>query len=132
MGEINKMQAIFLNVANNQPPEVRQIKDSLQTFYDLIECNTIDIVHRKIGKRYFNIVCDDEGALLDRAKISAISNLGEVRLVGNLVICAGDVTENGDLIGLTDDQAEYVKQHIEFLCTRQHPEGYYILTQCEY
>ena len=126
------MQVIYLNVADNQPPEARQIKDDLQTYYDLIECNAIDIMRRKIGKRYFHIICDDEGALMDCAKISAISNLGEVRLVGNLIICAGDVTENGDLIGLTDDQAEYVKQHIIFLYTRQHPKGYHILTQCEY
>lgn len=126
------MQIIFLNVADNQPPEVRQIKDSLQIFYDLIECNAIDIVRRKIGKRYFHIVCDNEGLLVENPKISAISNLGEIRLVGNLIICAGDVTENGDLIGLTDDQAEYVKEHIIFLYTRQHPKGYHILTQCEY
>lgn len=126
------MQVIYLNVADNQPPEARQIKDYLQTYYDLIECNAIDIVRRKIGKRYFRIIYDDEGLLVENPKISAISNLEEIRLVGNLIICAGDVTENGDLIGLTDDQAEYVKQHIEFLCTRQHPEGYYILTQYEY
>lgn len=126
------MQVIFLNVQDNQPPEVRQIKDDLQTFYGLIECDTIDIVRRKIGKRYFHIICNDEGMLIDGPKISAISNLGEVRLVGNLIICAGDITENGDLIGLTDDQAEYVKQHIELLGTRQNPQGYYILTQCEY
>ena len=126
------MQIIYLNVADNQPPEARQIKDDLQTYYDLIECNAIDIVRRKIGKRYFRIIYDDEGLLVENPKISAISNLGEVRLVGNLIICAGDVTENGDLIGLTDDQADYVKQHIIFLYTRQHPKGYHILTQCEY
>jgi hypothetical protein len=132
MGKVNEMQVIFLNVNDNKAPEKLNIKDDLQSYYNLLECNTIDIVRRKIGKRYFNIVCDDEGALLDRAKISAVSNLGDIRLVGNLIICAGDITEDGDLIGLTDDQAEYVKQHIEFLCTRQNPEGYYILTQCEY
>ena len=132
MGKVNEMQVIFLNVNDNKAPEKLNIKDDLQSYYNLLECNTIDIIRRKIGKRYFNIVCDDEGALLDRAKISAVSNLGDIRLVGNLIICAGDITEDGDLIGLTDDQAEYVKQHIEFLCTRQNPEGYYILTQCEY
>ena len=132
MGKVNEMQVIFLNVNDNKAPEKLNIKDDLQSYYNFLECITIDIVRRKIGKRYFNIVCDDEGALLDRAKISAVSNLGDIRLVGNLIICAGDITEDGDLIGLTDDQAEYVKQHIEFLCTRQNPEGYYILTQCEY
>ena len=126
------MQVIFLNVNDNKAPEKLNIKDDLQSYYNLLECNTIDIVRRKIGKRYFHIICNDEGALIDKAKISAISNLEEIRLVGNLIICAGDITEDGDLIGLTDDQAEYVKQHIELLGTRQYPQRYYILTQCEY
>ena len=126
------MQVIYLNVNANKAPEKLNIKDDLQSYYNLLECNTIDIIRRKIGKRYFRIIYDDEGLLVENPKISAISNLGEVRLVGNLIICAGDVTENGDLIGLTDDQAEYVKQHIIFLYTRQHPKGYHILTQCEY
>lgn len=126
------MQVIFLNVNDNKAPEVLNIKDELQSYYNLIECNTIDIVRRKIGKRYFNIVCDNEGALVDRAKISAISNLREIRLVGNLVICSDLVSEEGELVGLTDDETKYIKKRIKFLFTRQHPEGYYILTQCEY
>lgn len=106
------------------------IKDDLGTYYNLIDCRNIDIVRRKIGQQYFNIVCDDEGLLKDRPRISAISDLGEILLVGNLVICSGEITEDGDLIGLTDDEAEYIKARIEFLYTRQHPEGYYFLTQC--
>lgn len=126
------MQVIYLNVADNQPPEARQIKDDLQTYYDLIECNAIDIMRRKIGKRYFRIIYDDEGLLVENPKISAISNLGEIRLVGNLVICSDMVTESGDLVGLSDEEAEYIRKRIEFLYTRQYPQGYYILTQCEY
>ena len=126
------MQVIYLNVNANKAPEKLNIKDDLQTYYNLIECNSIDIVRRKIGKRHFNIVCDDEGMLTDGPKISAISNFGEVRLVGNLVICSDLVTEDGDLVGLSDEEAEYIIQRIEYLYTRQYPQGYYILTQCEY
>ena len=112
------MQVIYLNVNANKAPEKLNIKDELQNYYNLIECNSIDIVRRKIGKRYFNIICDDEGMLVDGPKISAISNLGEVRLVGNLVICSDMVTEDGDLVGLSDEEAEYIRQRIEFLYTR--------------
>lgn len=126
------MQVIYLNVNANKAPEKLNIKDDLQNYYNLIECNSIDIVRRKIGKRRFNIVCDDEGMLTEEPKISAISNLGEVRLVGNLVICSDLVTEDGDLVGLSDEEAEYIIQRIEYLYTRQYPQGYYILTQCEY
>lgn len=104
----------------------------MQSYYNLLECNTIDIIRRKIGKRYFHIICDDEGMLVEGPKISAISNLGEIRLVGNLVICSDMVTESGDLVGLSDEEAEYIRKRIEFLYTRQYPQGYYILTQCEY
>ncbi len=124
------MKVIYLNVNDSKAPEMLDIKDDLGTYYNLIDCRSIDIVRRKIGQQYFNIVCDDEGLLKDRPRISAISDLGEILLVGNLVICSGEITEDGDLIGLTDDEAEYIKARIEFLYTRQHPEGYYFLTQC--
>ena len=42
------------------------------------------------------------------------------------------VTPSGDLVGLSDEEAEYIRKRIEFLYTRQYPQGYYILTQCEY
>ena len=89
------MQVIYLNVNANKAPEKLNIKDDLQSYYNLLECNTIDIIRRKIGKRYFHIICDDEGMLVEGPKISAISNLGEIRLVGNLVICSDMVTESG-------------------------------------
>ena len=124
------MKVIYLNVNDSKAPEMLDIKDDLGTYYNLIDCRNIDIVRRKIGQQYFNIVCDHEGVLKDRQRIFAIYDLGEILFVGNLVICFGEITEDGDLIGLTDDEAEYIKARIEFLYTRQHPEGYYFLTQC--
>ena len=53
MGKVNEMQVIFLNVNDNKAPEKLNIKDDLQSYYNLLECNTIDIVRRKIGKTVF-------------------------------------------------------------------------------
>lgn len=47
----------------------------------------IDIVQRKIGDKVFDIVCDDEGLLLDNPIVSAIAKDCRVMLVGNLFIC---------------------------------------------
>lgn len=129
---MENIKVIYLNVKNNKTPEFLDIPDQLESYYKLIQCRYIDIVRRKIGQRYFNIVCDDEGMLADMAKISAISNLGEIMLVGNLIICSDKVTDDGDLTGLTEEEAEYIKERIQHLQTHRFRAGYYILTQCEY
>lgn len=123
------MKVVYLNVQENKEPEVLDIKDELQEFYRLIKCSHIDITMRKIGKNYYDIICDDEGLFVEEPKISAIDNLGQPMLVGNLIICDHD---GGDLKGLTDEQVEEVTSYIQRMYTRKHPHGYHLITQCEY
>ena len=52
MGKVNEMQVIFLNVNDNKAPEKLNIKDDLQSYYNLLECNTIDIVRRETVFQY--------------------------------------------------------------------------------
>lgn len=125
------MLAIYLNVKDGKTPEVMEIQDDIQEFYKLIDCRCIDIVNRKIGRKRFDIICDDEGLFTDSPKISAIDNLGKPMLVGNLII-VGTADENGDLVGLTDNEVKYVTERIQKMFTHKYPEGYYMLTQCEY
>lgn len=63
------MKAIYLNVNENQMPEVLDITDELETYYKLCQCTCIDIVTRKIGKTPYSIVCDDEGLFVDSPKL---------------------------------------------------------------
>ena len=126
------MKCVYLNVKGGKTAEVREIKDDLQEFYKLIDCGCIDIVDRKIGHKRFDIICDDEGLFTDSPKISAIDNLGEPMLVGNLIIVGTPDGESEELKGLTDKEAEYVLERIQKMYTRKYPEGYYMLTQCEY
>lgn len=126
------MKVIYLNVNANQPPQVLEIEDHLQLYYDLIECDTIDIVERKIENRNFRIICDDEGLLKMPEKISAISSRGKIQFVGNLIICSDVVTEAGELVGLTDEEVIYILARIKKLRTVSNPKGYYVLTCCDY
>lgn len=126
------MKVIYLNVNANQTPQVLEIEDRLQLYYDLIECDTIDIVERKIENRNFRIICDDEGLLKMPKKISAISSRGKIQFVGNLIICSDIVTEDGDLVGLTDEEIIYILARIKKLRTVSNPKGYYVLTCCDY
>lgn len=89
---------------------VETIPDTLQSYYDLLDCDIIDIVARNIGERKYLIVCDDEGMLNNQAIISAVNRQGVPMLVGNLFI----VNDSGkeDLMSLTQDDIDYIMRYI--------------------
>lgn len=124
----------FLVDVENEEFEVLEIEDTLDSFYSILKCSCIDIVVRHVGtknKRMFNIVCDDEGLFKDPQKISAIDNLGNPQLVGNIFI-TGYTDEEGNLTSLSPDSIEYIRRRICKIGTRNFPGGYPMLTQCEY
>ena len=110
---------------------VVEIPDELDEFYKILNCDCIDIVVRQIGRKRFNIICDDEGLFKDPQKISAIDNLGQAQLVGNLFIVGSSVLD-GDLTGLTEKEAAYILARVQKIGTIKFPAGYPMLTQCEY
>lgn len=113
----------------NETAGVTTIPDTLEAYYDALHCDCIDIVMRTIGGRAFDIVCDDEGLLKDEPKVSAVNDLGEPMLVGNLFICK---SEDGELISLSEDEREYVMDHVQHMFSIRHPEGYPMLTHLDY
>ena len=122
------MKAILLSTQENSARVVSP--EGLDDYYKLIGCDCIDIVTRKIGRKVYDIIVDDEGLLKDDPVISAIDNLGRVMLVGSLIIC-GLADEEGELTDLTPKDIEYIRKRIQTLNTRKHM-GLRMLTQCEY
>lgn len=122
---------VYLNVKQGAKPIFMEVGDDLREFYKLIDCDCIDIINRKIGNKRFSIICDDNGLLVENPKISAIDNLGQPMLVGNLIIVSAN-NENGELESLSLNEAIYVCERIQKMYTRKYPNGYYMLTQCEY
>ena len=123
------MKSLLLDVENNKVAVVDP--EGLQDYYKLINCSCIDIPTRKIGRKWFNIICDDEGTFKDDPKISAIDDWGRVQLVGNLII-TGPATEDGELMPLTEEDIIYISRYIQNMGTTLHPEGRYMLTQVSY
>lgn len=122
--------------------EPRTVEDSLSAFYQLLHCSSIEIVTRRIGSAYrtgaygrgyrrYSIICDEEGALIEDPKISAINDYGDVMLVGSLLI-VGLPDDEGELTDLTDDDIKHIRRYVMPLSTRRHPEGWYMLTSCDY
>ena len=124
------LRGVLVDV-ENEKVSVVEIPDELDEFYKILNCSCIDIVARKIGRKHFEIVCDDEGLFKENHKISAIDNLGNVQLVGNLFIVGAEV-DDGNLTSIPADDVPYVLSKIQHMGTRKFPAGYPMLTQCEF
>lgn len=127
---MNKIKGILIDVENEKVKCI-EIENTLDAYYEVLNCDTIDIVNRRIGRKRFEIICDDEGTFKENPKISAIDNLGHPQLVGNILIVSGTVVD-GDLTGLTKSEEAYIMARIQKMYTRQFMNGYQMLTQCEY
>lgn len=66
------------------------IDDNLETFYDIIKTDSIQIIARKINGKMTQIICDEEGKLKKNQYISAVSEEHNETLVGNLIIKSTD------------------------------------------
>ena len=122
------MRALLLDTVNKQTKEVNP--QGLQDYYEMIGCDCIDIVSRRIGKKRYEIICDDEGLLTDDPLISAIDDMGQVMLVGSLIIC-GLANSEGDLTELSDSDIKYIRNRVVALNSRKH-DNLLILTECNY
>ena len=113
--------------------EKRDIKmveaNGLDDYYELIGCRCIDIVHRTIGDVEVEIVIDDEGALVNQPKISAIGVDGTPMLYGNLLVASGRVTDDGELIELTRAEIDEIMDNIATITTSVYKEPYPVFVE---
>ena len=106
------------------------IPATLGSYYEHLNCTTIDIVSRTIGGKRFDIICDEEGLFKDDPRISALDRDYQPIFVGNLFVCKHD--GNGCEISLTDKEIDHILRYVRKLPTRQHPEGLAMLTAVGY
>lgn len=95
-----------VNTVEKREVEIREYTD----WYPLLNCDIIDIVSRKIGDNYYDIVCDDEGLFKDPLIPTCVNfnengKLEEV-IHGNVFICKTD--EEGELTSLTEKETEEI------------------------
>ena len=112
--------------------EIMEIEDELEEFYRILNCTCIDITVRCIGSnKQYRIVCDDEALCKSEPKISAVDYYGQVQLCGNLFIVGGEI-DDGNLVSLTESEAQRILRLVKKIPTKKHPDGYPILIQCTY
>ena len=124
------MKFLFLDVKNR---EVKMVEaNDLEDYHRLIGCRTIDIVSRTIGDVKVEIVLDDEGAIIDKPKVSAIDIDGTPMLFGNLLVASGRVTEDGELTELTKAEVDEVMDNIATITTSVYKEPYPVFVEMDY
>lgn len=86
----------------------KDIKNELDTFYNIIGCRCIDIARRKVGGKYFDIIVDDEGLLKDEPICTAVdAKTSDCMLFGTLIFTNTD--NKGNTVGLSDEDIELIK-----------------------
>ena len=103
------MNCIYLNVEQQALPKVIDIDDDLKVFYELIGCQYVDMVRRKIGDKYYDVICDDEGAFKENPIISAVDTTYKPMFVGNLIISKAN--DEGELIDLSEKDVKQILRH---------------------
>ena len=124
------MKMLMIDVENKNVKLVEA--NTLTDYYKLIGCRTIDIISRSIGDVRVEIVIDDEGALVESPKVSAISPEGTPMLFGNLLIASGRVTDDGELIELDEDEVDEIKDNVATITTSVYKEPYPVFVEVDY
>ena len=124
------MKYLLLDVKNREVKTVEA--NGLDDYYNLIGCRTIDIISRIIGDVRVEIVLDDEGALVNNPKVSAIDIDGTPMLFGNLLVASGRVTEDGELTELTEEEVEEIKDNVDTITTSVYKEPYPVFVEMGY
>lgn len=118
----------FLIDISNSNPYIAEIDGSLKSIYKILNCSLFDIATRKIGDKYFDIYCDDEGLLKCSPVVSAMSANHEPMLVGNLFIVNHD--DEGEMTSLTDEEIDLIKRNLTPIF--DETGMYYPCLICEY
>ena len=124
------MKMLLLDVEKR---DVKMVEaNTLHDYYNLIGCNYVDIIHRRIGDVEVEIVLDDEGLLVENPKPSAINVDGTPILFGNLLIAGGRVTDDGELTELTEYEVDEIMDNVATITTSIYTEPYPAFVEVDY
>lgn len=105
-----KIKGYLIDVGDPDNSGVKEIGKSLEDYYELLDCDIIDITSRRINGEWYEIVCDDEALLKNNPVISAIDSGSQPVLCGNLFITKYD--NDGGLKSLEDEDIVNIERNL--------------------
>jgi len=108
-----QIRAVLIDVNKGGAAAITIKRGDLHSWYDMIGCDLVDIVNRRIAGKPFAFICDDEALCKCDPIMSAINPaLNEPMLFGNLIVVSPDVDEDGNIMDMTEADQEYVLDHV--------------------
>ena len=89
-------------------------KDHLHFFYKQLDCRYIDIIRRKIGGQYFDLIIDDEGKIANKKSTALMLDARRYvvdEIAGAFLIASAD--DEGETIPLTEEQQKHILATLE-------------------
>lgn len=87
---MSKLVDIYFVDSKTMEVKRMKVEDKLDTYYKLINTDSIEVIARNINGNITQIICDEEGKLKRSQYISGMSDDNRETLVGNLVIKSTD------------------------------------------
>ena len=103
-------KVLVLDVENG---ETRIVEcEKLNDYYKELKCEIFDIATRRIGGKYFDIFCDDEGTFRENPIVSAVYPDHSPALVGNLIFA--NHNSKGETTSLTSKDIGMIRNSMRF------------------
>ena len=99
------VRGLIIDVKKNEVRDETITKD-LDTYYEKIDTDMIEMPTYRVGGKAFDFICDEEGLLKDNPIPSGFDEHGKPMLVGNLIITG----PNGR--NLTDETIAHLRKHV--------------------
>ena len=115
---MGKIKALYLNVKSGEFPRVIELDAdgcNLDLFYELLDCDCIDIVLRPICGRKYYVICDDEYLLKPIDPVPALLFRGErnMSVYGNVILAVpGNPGTDRDFGSMTADDVLHVTKRL--------------------
>lgn len=95
------MKKLTMLYVHNDSATFEKVSPTLETYYEMLNCRTIDIVSIPFNGKDYDVICDDEALLKEPPySFSVISKEGHPMIAGNILICN---SENGYETTLTPE-----------------------------
>lgn len=82
----------------------------LDDYYKYLKCDYIDIPTRKVGTVVYDVICDDNGLLIENPVVSAVDKNLQLMLVGNLLFSHHD--SEGETTSCTESDMTNLQRHL--------------------
>jgi hypothetical protein len=122
------MRAMLLDVYT-QEVKIVDVESNIYAWYELLNCDMVEMPERKIENKYFTFICDEEGLLKSEPIISVMGADGSAMITGSILICNW---EEGDITDLTEEDIKLISKHVRQLIDFSSGQILNVIADVEY